>query len=75
MLSKLLLSAAFVAVSSLAFADSGTPLEQAACRHDVRKFCHSLKEADGDEAYLHCLQAHRDELSAACRNVLTAHGV
>jgi hypothetical protein len=76
MLSKLLLSAAFVAaLSSLAFAATGTPLEQAACRQDVRKFCHALKEANGDEAYVQCLQAHRDQLSAACRKVLTDNGV
>ena len=75
MLSKLLLSAAFVAVSSLTYASSGTPEEQAACRHDVRKYCHMLKEGDGDDAYLHCLQAHRDHLSAACKKVLTDHGV
>jgi hypothetical protein len=75
MLSKLLLSAAFIAVSSSAFAASGTPLEQAACRHDVRKFCHTLKEAAGDEAYTQCLQAHRDQLSVACKKVLTDNGM
>ena len=75
MLSKLLLSAAFVALSSLAFAATGTPLEQAACRPDVRKFCHALKEANGDQAYVQCLQAHRDQLSAACKKVLTDNGV
>ena len=74
MLSKLLLSAAFVAVSSLAFAKSGTPQEQAACRPDVRRFCHTVKEQDGDDAFLACLELHRDELSVACRNVLKDHG-
>jgi hypothetical protein len=74
MLSRLLLSAAFVAVSSLTFAQSGTPQEQAACRPDVRRFCHTLKEQDGDEAYLECLELHRDDLSVACRNVLIDHG-
>ena len=74
MLSKLLLSAAFIAVSSLTFAQSGTPEEQAACRPDVRRFCHAIKEQDGDEAFLRCLELHRDELSVACRNVLKDHG-
>ena len=74
MLSKLLLSAAFIAVSSLALAQSGTPEEQAACRPDVRRFCHAIKEQEGDEAFLGCLELHRDDLSEACRNVLKDHG-
>ena len=74
MLSKLLLSAALFAVSSLAFAESGTPEEQAACRPDVRRFCHMLKEQDGDQAFLRCLELHRDDLSAACKKVLADHG-
>jgi hypothetical protein len=74
MLSKLLLSAAFVALSSVAFAESGTPQEQAACRPDVRRFCHTVKEQDGDDAFLACLELHRDGLSEACRNVLKDHG-
>jgi Cysteine rich repeat len=74
MLSKLLLSATLIAVSTLAFADSGTPAEQAACRPDVRRFCHTVKAQDGDMAFLKCLELHRDELSVACRNVLIDHG-
>ena len=74
MLSKLLLSAALVAVSSVAFAGSGTPEEQAACRPDVRRFCHAVKEQDGDDAFLACLELHRDNLSTACRDVLKDHG-
>ena len=74
MISRLLLSAAFVAVSSLALAESGTPKEQTACRPDVRRFCHTIKEQDGDEAFLGCLELHRDDLSEACRNVLKDHG-
>ena len=74
MLSKLLLSTAFIAVSSLTFAESGTPEEQAACRPDVRRFCHTIKEQDGDDAFLACLELHRDELSVACRDVLKDHG-
>ncbi|MGA2493992.1 MAG: cysteine rich repeat-containing protein [Roseiarcus sp.] len=74
MLSKLLLSAAFIAVSSLALAQSGTSEEQAACRPDVRRFCHAIKVQEGDEAFLECLELHRDHLSEACRNVLKDHG-
>ena len=74
MISKLLLSAAFVAVSSLALAQSGTPKEQDACRPDVRRFCHAIKEQEGNEAFLGCLELHRDDLSEACRNVLKDHG-
>jgi len=72
--SKVLLSAAFVALSSVAFAESGTPQEQAACRPDVRRFCHTVKEQDGDDAFLACLELHRDNLSTACRDVLKDHG-
>jgi len=74
MLSRLLLSAGLIAVSTLAFAQSGTPAEQAACRPDVRRFCHAVKEQDGDQAFLACLENHRDQLSEACRNVLKDHG-
>ena len=74
MLRRLMLLAAFVTLSSSAFAESGTPQEQAACRRDVRKFCHALKPQDGDEAFHKCLQSHRNELSEACRNVLMGHG-
>ena len=74
MLTKLLLSTAFIAVSSLTFAQSGTSDEQAACRPDVRRFCHAVKEQDGDQAFLGCLEIHRDQLSVACRNVLIDHG-
>ena len=74
MLTKLLLSTAFIAVSSLTFAESGTSDEQDACRPDVRRFCHAVKVQDGDQAFLGCLEIHRDELSVACRNVLIDHG-
>jgi hypothetical protein len=74
MLSKPLLSAAFLALASAAFAQSGTPKEQAACRPDVRRFCHAVRQQDGDEAFLRCLELHRDQLSAACKGVLTDHG-
>jgi hypothetical protein len=74
MLAKFLLSMAFVALSSSAFAVSGTPDEQSACRPDVRRFCHAVKMEEGDQAFLACLEMHRDELSVACKNVLKDHG-
>ena len=74
MVSRLLLAAVFFTISSLALADSGTPKEQDACRPDVRRFCHMIKEQDGDDAFLRCLELHRDVLSEACRNVLQDHG-
>jgi len=74
MISRLLLSAVLIGVSSLALAESGTSEEQAACRPDVRRFCHAIKVQDGDEAFLGCLELHRDDLSEACRNVLKDHG-
>jgi hypothetical protein len=74
MISKLLLSAAFVGVSSLALAQSGTPKEQDACRPDVRRFCHTIKEQEGNQAFLGCLEMHRDDLSQACKDVLKDHG-
>jgi hypothetical protein len=74
MISRLLISAIFFTISSLALAESGTPKEQDACRPDVRRFCHMIKEQDGDDAFLACLELHRDQLSGACRNVLQDHG-
>ena len=74
MISRLLISAIFFTISSLALAESGTPKEQDACRPDVRRFCHMIKEQDGDDAFLACLELHRDQLSEACRNVLQDHG-
>jgi hypothetical protein len=69
------LLAALLGASSIAFAQSGTPAEQAACRPDVRRFCYQVREGDGTSAYLQCLQEHRDRLSARCRAVLESHGV
>ena len=71
----LLMSAALIGVSSIAMAQSGTPEEQAACRPDVRRFCYKIRESDGSNAYLQCLQQHRERLSPRCRAVLESHGV
>jgi hypothetical protein len=57
-----------------ALADSGTPEEQAACRPDVRKFCHHIHEDAGDMVFLACLQEHRPKLSLKCRTLLESHG-
>ena len=74
MLARHLLAAAFLALSSAAFAQSGTAQEQAACRPDVRRFCYTVRQQDGNDAYLRCLELNRDRLSAACRAVLKDHG-
>ena len=71
----LLISAALIAASSIAMAQSGTPEEQAACRPDVRRFCYKVQESDGSSAYLECLQQHRARLTSRCRAVLESHGV
>ena len=63
-----------VAVSATMAKAGGTPEEQAACRPDVRRFCHSIPQGSGDGVFLACLQEHRAKLSRACRNVLESHG-
>jgi hypothetical protein len=70
---RILISAAILGVSSMALA-SGTPEQQEACRTDVRKFCHHLKESDGDSAYLQCFELHRDNLSKTCDAMLKSYG-
>ncbi len=69
------IAAALLVLSSSAMAQSGTPEEQAACRPDVRRFCYKVKESDGTNAFLQCLQEHRVKLSARCRAVLEGHGM
>jgi hypothetical protein len=71
----ILISSTMMVISTIAFAQSGAPDEQTACRSDVRRFCHKLTEADGTNAFLQCLQAHRDQLKSPCRAVLESHGV
>jgi hypothetical protein len=71
----ILVSALILGVSQAAFAaTSGTAEQEAACRPDVRKFCHHLKEADGDDAYLGCLELNRDSLSKPCSDMLKNYG-
>jgi hypothetical protein len=71
----LLLLATFLGANSIAFAQSGTPAERAACRPDVRRFCYHVRQSEGSNAYLQCLQEHRERLSERCRAVLESHGV
>lgn len=73
-LPKMLLILLLTGMSSMAFADSGTPDEQAACRPDVRRFCSKVAPDAGDTAFLVCLENHRDELSKNCLGVLMDHG-
>jgi hypothetical protein len=71
---KAILLAVLMAASSSALAAQGTPQEQAACRSDVRKYCHALPPNSSGRAFLTCLQAHRDKLKPACLAVLVSHG-
>jgi len=74
MLRRIILSLIFAGVSSTAFAVSGTPEEQDACRPDVRKFCSKMPPNSDDTAFLNCLENNRDKLSIKCLNVLMDHG-
>jgi hypothetical protein len=74
MMIRILVIVAVLTASSAAIAQSGTPAEQAACRPDVRRFCHAIKEGAGNGSFLACLQEHRAKLRRACREVLESHG-
>jgi hypothetical protein len=69
-----IVAAALVCSSSLALAASGSPEERAACRPDVRKFCHDVRMAAGDAAFVECLKANRDKLTKECRAALESNG-
>ena len=80
---KLVLVAVLTAASSTVIAqglkqgtpaEQGTPKEQAACRPDIRRFCHAIKPGSDTGSFLSCLQKHRARLSRACRAVLESHG-
>lgn len=73
MIRIVMLVSVLTAAASAAFASSGTPQEEAACRPDVRRFCHTLV-GQGDSVILACLQEHRAKLRRACREVLESHG-
>ena len=72
MVHKLILVAVLCAGGSPALAAQGSTDEEAACRPDVRRFCHAVKEGGN---FLGCLQEHRKKLRPACRNVLKSHGL
>lgn len=75
MIRNTLMAMITLGVSTVAFAqNSGTPAEKSACSPDVRKFCHKVKESEGDDAFLRCLELNRDNLSKACLAVLIDHG-
>ena len=73
---KAVLLALLMMTSTQAFAGmmEGTPQEQAACRPDVRRFCHGLGAGASGGDFLGCLQAHRVRLRPVCRAVLESHG-
>ncbi len=75
LLSALLVGAAVVGPAFSAGAASGTPEQQAACRPDIRRYCHKIPQNAGDNAFLACLQENRGRLSAPCRRVLESNGV
>jgi hypothetical protein len=67
------LAFAFAVVSAAAFAYSGTPQEQVACRHDVVRHCRTVAN-ENEFVILACLQSNRPKLTVACRRVLESHG-
>jgi Cysteine rich repeat len=71
MIRKLLLVAVLSAASSAVLAQ-GRSDDEAACRPDVRRFCHT---AIGDGPILKCLQEHRVKLRKPCRSMLEGHGM
>jgi hypothetical protein len=60
-------------VSAGALAQSGSPEERAACRHDVTKFCRHLMQS-GEDQVSFCLQANRAALSKRCSEAFARHG-
>jgi hypothetical protein len=60
------------------FQQIGTPAQRheamAACGHDARLFCQSLKEADGPYVYVACLALNRGRLTARCNGLLVRYG-
>jgi hypothetical protein len=56
-----------------AFAQSGTPAEQSACRHDVAKHCRAVMH-ESEDRVTGCLVLNAASISKACQQVLRAHG-
>ena len=67
------LAFALATVSAAAFAYSGSPQEQTACRHDVVRHCRTVAN-ESEFVILACLQSNRPKLTVACRTVLESHG-
>jgi hypothetical protein len=65
--------ALITAVSTGALAQSGSPDERAACRHDVLKFCRHLMQGSDDQVS-YCLQANRAALNRRCSEAFARHG-
>jgi hypothetical protein len=80
MLRHALFAAMILGVPTIALAQAGgsqnmgTPEQREACGPDVRKFCHKVKESDGQDAYLQCLELNRSKLSAKCVAMLQSYG-
>jgi hypothetical protein len=80
MLRRALFATIVLCASASALAQStgsqelGTPEQRAACGPDVRKFCYKIKESDGSDAYLQCLELNRSKLSARCVAMLQSYG-
>ncbi len=72
MIRKLILAIIVSAAVSPALAAQGSSDEEAACRPDVRRFCHAVPEGGN---FLGCLQKNRDKLRRPCRGVLESHGL
>jgi hypothetical protein len=65
-------------VSSMIAFVPAPPEQQDACRPDVRRFCHTLKDAEGDATFVECLKASRAKLSnraaPCCKAMANSHG-
>ena len=68
-IARVILACSLAAASGGALAQ-GTEQQRAACRPDVRKYCHTLREDAGTSAFQQCLESHRAKLSVKCRRVL-----
>ena len=55
---------------------TGTKEEQTACAPDVVKYCNHELDVDVSDtvAIVGCLQRNRQQITVACRTVLTNHG-
>jgi hypothetical protein len=67
------LALAFITISTVASAYSGSPAEQRACRHDVSRFCRAVMH-DSEDRVSQCLSLNAAHISQACQQVLRAHG-